>query len=450
MRLNFFSMARKVDEVKQAIVFVSVIAIITVIDSQFINFFYRTSLGIPSDLNESLFVAFVILTIIISTMLLWLGRSTNISTRILKITYAGTVVVQYLILGTLIVTILEMQELNEYHKELSLLVVYLSHIWACAILCLLTIRFMQWFNLVRSPPLLVSGAIFIVVIFLILATIPLFTDQIRNQPSLIYPRQYLTLVLGILTPSGDVAFVYGLGTYFLPLLLASTWILTVSLLISYARRIGRAKFWLMMCLPLFYQVIVFLLRDSNLVNDPNLIRMVHSPLFLVVFGISYQVSGLFFAAAFILIARKIRGRSIKHSLILSSIGIFGLFASIQPGLPFYAAYPPFGLVTATYLALSSFLLLVGILDCAAYASKDNELRRQIYKDFAGSDMFNKMGLAEAQLEMEKAIFPLADKIKAEELTFRHNIDLSDEDIRATIDEVLREVHSMRLKRDSEL
>ena len=46
---------------------------------------------------------------------------------------------------------------------------------------------------------------------------------------------------------------------------------------------------------------------------------------------------------------------------------------MQPGLPFFVAYPPFGLVTLLFLGLSSYMLLVGMLGCATYVSRDREL-----------------------------------------------------------------------------
>jgi hypothetical protein len=80
----------------------------------------------------------------------------------------------------------------------------------------------------------------------------------------------------------------------------------------------------------------------------------------------------------------------KNYLIISSIGIMALFSSIQPGMPFYAAYPPFGLPTLLFLGLSSYMLLVGMLGTAANVSRDSELRQEIYKGIeVNSDILKK-------------------------------------------------------------
>ncbi len=136
-------------------------------------------------------------------------------------------------------------------------------------------------------------------------------------------------------------------------------------------------------------------------------------------------------------------RDMKNYLILSSLGIMSLFSSMQPGLPFYAAYPPFGVVTVIFLGLSSYLLLVGILGSAAYVSRDRELRKEIYIGLeVNSDVLNKMGMAEMQREMERRILPVVDKVKLSD-EVRQRTDLDMEDAKIMIREVLNEIHSKR-------
>ena len=230
-----------ISNVQQALVVIALIAIITMVDSQFINVFYRTNLGTPNDFHTSLFVLFVTLALVINTILLNLIKRTDRQQKTIRhiplnIAYIGTIAIQCAMFLVLFILIAEMLILNEYNKEFSLIIVYLSHIWSVVMLGFLFLRFIQWYRYVRSILHLAYGIIFVVVIFLILITIPLFTDQFRNQPSLIYPREYVTLVLGLLTPSPDIAVVYGIGLYVLPILIVSSWVLTVTLLKPYANR----------------------------------------------------------------------------------------------------------------------------------------------------------------------------------------------------------------------
>ena len=66
-----------ISDVRQALVLISIIAIITMVDSQFISIFYRTSLGAPDDFHMALFVLFVSLALVANTILLNLVKKTD-------------------------------------------------------------------------------------------------------------------------------------------------------------------------------------------------------------------------------------------------------------------------------------------------------------------------------------------------------------------------------------
>jgi hypothetical protein len=134
-------------------------------------------------------------------------------------------------------------------------------------------------------------------------------------------------------------------------------------------------------------------------------------------------------------------KGLKYYLIICSIGIVSLFSSMQPGMPFYGAYPPFGLVTLLFLGLSSYMLLVGMFGCATYVSRDSELRREIYKGLeVDSDVLKKIGLAETQREIENRVLSLADKIKlSDEMRNLMDTDPDKEDVKLMIEEVLNEI-----------
>src|ERR687889_1810966 len=432
---------------KQVLVLISLMIIVTIVDTQFINIFYGTDLGTPGNLHLLLYASFVIVASIINTILLLFAKrndvhSTTSRSWLFRASYIGTSIVQYTISLILFIIISEMLIFHEYNKIFSLLVLYLSHSWSAIILGILSLTFIQWFRFATSFSILIYAVVFSVIIFLILLTVPLLTQQFTNQSQLIYPRNYTSLIAALIVPSQDIAFIYGLGNYVLPLMIISSWILTVLLLKPYANRIGKKRFWLIVGIPLLYQLFSFIVRDSNLVTDPILVQIIYSQQFQFIFGISYQISGLFFAIAFLIIGRKLKRKGLKNYLIICSIGIVSLFSSMQPGMPFYAVYPPFGFVTLLFLGLSSYLLLVGMLGCAAYVSKDIELRREIYKGLeVDADVLKKIGMAEMQREIEKRVIPLANKIKlSDEMRSRMDPDPDEEDVKTMIDEVLNEIH----------
>ena len=88
---------------KRALVLMILIAIVTIIDSQFVNTFYGTNLGSPSNLHLLLFGSFVIVASIINNTLLFFTRKNYISIKnreerlCLRTSYIVTSIVQYAI-----------------------------------------------------------------------------------------------------------------------------------------------------------------------------------------------------------------------------------------------------------------------------------------------------------------------------------------------------------------
>jgi hypothetical protein len=437
-----------VSNTKFIFILLSLIIVITLVDSQFIKVFYGTNFGTPGKIHLLLFISFVVIASIINAIFLLFAKSNDTSvkssgTLLFRIAYIATSLVQYTITVILFIMITEMLIFHGYNKIFSLLIVYLSHLWSAIILGVLSFRFIQWFRFTRSFSLLIYGVVFIAILFLILITVPLLTEQFRLQPQVVYSRVYTSLIMDILVPSSDIAFIYALGNYVLPLLVILSWIVTVSLLRPYADRIGKKTFWLIVSIPLLYQFFSLIVSDPYLITDPGLIKIVYSKEFQLFIGISHEITGLLLAIGFWLIGRKMKRKTMRNYLIISSIGMILLFSSIQSGIPFYAAYPPFGLVTLLFLGLSSYLLLVGMLGCAAYVSRDVELRREIYRGLEiDSNVLKKMGLAEVQREMERRILPLVNKTNLSD-EMRQSLDPSDEDVKTMIDEVLNEIHSKR-------
>jgi len=342
---------------------------------------------------------------------------------------------------------------HAYDRVFLLLVIIVSHFLSVFILGLLSVIFVQWLRLHRSLSILTYASIFIVIMFVILITLPLLVVTHSTQTAeSISTKPYITLVLGYFVPSTNSAFLFALGTYALPIMAIASWMLTVSLLKGYTNRIGKKKFWFLVSIPLAYQVFVVIVSNPNLVTDPNLIMILYSPQIQFLVAINGQISGLFFAVTLWTFARKTRQKSMKNFFIISSLGIISLFSAIQPGSPFYAAYPPFGLVTLSFLGLSSYVLLVGMVGSAAYVARESLVRREIYNSLQDSHVL-KMGTAEMQRELEHKVLSVSDKFKsskfADEMKF--TTDPDEKDVRLMGEEVLKEVHSKdrHLKRDNQ-
>jgi len=113
---------------KQALMHISLIVAVTIVDSQFINIFYGTELGTPGNLHLLLFVSFVIGASIINTILLLFAKRNDIQARtsrpsLFRVAYIGTSAVQYAMSLVLFIILSEMLIFHGYNKVFSLLVV---------------------------------------------------------------------------------------------------------------------------------------------------------------------------------------------------------------------------------------------------------------------------------------------------------------------------------------
>ena len=440
---------------KFSLLLVSLIAISTIVDSQFIRLFYTTDLGTPGNFHILLFVSLVLFASIINIMFIRFAKSNDTQARssrplLFRTAYVCTLGAQTVVLLIMYLVISEMLIFHAYDRVFLLLVIVVSHFLSAFILGTLSVLFLQWFRFGRSLSILTYATVFIVILFLVLTTLALLIQTHTTQSTLeaesVSPKQYITLVLQDAFPSTvdpNIAFVYGLGTYALPILAIASWILTVSLLKGYIIRIGKKKFWLIVSIPLAYQIFVVIVSNPNLVTDASLTLILYSPQIQFLVAINGQISGLFFAVTLWIIARKTGQKNMKNFFMITSLGIISLFSSIQPGSPFYEAYPPFGLVTLSLLGVSSYMLLVGMVGSAAYVARDSLVRREVYNSLEADSYVLKMGTAEMKRELEHRVLSVTNKFKsskfAGDMIFTTEPD--EKDVRLMVEEVLKVVHS---------
>ena len=129
-------------------------------------------------------------------------------------------------------------------------------------------------------------------------------------------------------------------------------------------------------------------------------------------------------------------------MTLAAFGFILLFISNQVSLA-APSYPPFGIITLSYLGFSSYLLLIGLYSTAVSLSEHAQLRKSIRNsiDEQHSKLIDHIGMSELQKEIDKRITPLIQR-HAEQMNMQTAIDLpvSEEEIKQYIKEVLNDLH----------
>jgi hypothetical protein len=241
------------------------------------------------------------------------------------------------------------------------------------------------------------------------------------------------------------------SAYFIISLLAfiSTWFATVLLLKHYSNKIGKAKYWILVSIPLAYfltqfQTILLYLFTPIRLTDPILFGITYT----LVFSASKPIGGILFGISFWLVSRGLSNRQVKEYMIISGYGLLLLFTANQHQVLQQNPYPPFGLPTICYVGLASYLILIGVYSSALSAAEDKKLRQLIRTSVVKeASLLDSMGTA----VMEDRIRKKVEKITKEQkmvLIQQSGIEssLDDSEISQFVDTVILEVkRSRRLK-----
>lgn len=133
-------------------------------------------------------------------------------------------------------------------------------------------------------------------------------------------------------------------------------------------------------------------------------------------------------------------------MVISTLGLTLLFVSNQAILLVEnTPYPPFGLVTVSFIGLSSYLLLVGIYSSAISVAEDSKLRQSIRNTVTKeSRLLDSIGMAHMEQEIQRKIIEFIKQNQyrmAEETGIQSS--LTEEDMKEYLDQVINEVKKAR-------
>ncbi len=132
-------------------------------------------------------------------------------------------------------------------------------------------------------------------------------------------------------------------------------------------------------------------------------------------------------------------------MIVSAYGLVLVFVSNQASVLVSASYPPFGIVSASFMGLASYLVVVGIYSTAISVAEDSSLRRSI-RSFAikESKLLESIGTAQMEQHIKKKVIEFTKRNQekiAEETGIQSS--LTEEDMRQYLEEVISEVKMQR-------
>jgi hypothetical protein len=222
-----------------------------------------------------------------------------------------------------------------------------------------------------------------------------------------------------------------------------TWVATIAILRHYSPRLGKVKYWVIVGFPLAYFLVQILPFFPNILSLFSYSQTIFFLLYTFIPLFSRLIGGILFGFALWASARNLGKRSaVKDYMIISALGLTLLFVSNQAILlAENVPYPPFGLVTVSFMGLSSYLLLVGIYSSAISVAEDSKLRQSIRNVVTKeSSLLDSIGMAHIEQEIQKKVITVTKQTQyrmTEETGIQPS--LTEDDMKEYMEQVVNEV-----------
>jgi hypothetical protein len=377
------------------------------------------------------------------------GAGTQYDNKLLSGLYKLVVIIQYALIVILGALILQMVFTSSYNTIFLEVVIWINYVLAIGLLGFLSQRFLLWFKSNHNAVVLAYSLAMMMICISALFALVYVTDQFTHSFS-------GPIIRPVLTPVANYGSAYNMfnAGYIIISVIAFvlTWIATVLLLHSYSRKLGRAKYWILVSIPLVYflsqfQFVLVDVFTPFRISDPITFGVV----FTLFFNVTTPVGGALFGIAFWSIARNINRNTVKQYMMISAYGMMLLFSSNQVSGLTLVPYPPFGLVTVSFLGLASFLVFVGIYSSAISVAQDSTLRKSI-RGFAIEEtrLLDSIGTAQMEREIEKKVIGFT-KMHQNRMTEETGVQssLSEDDIKGYLKQVIQEVQNQKSRPTSD-
>jgi hypothetical protein len=432
---------------------------IMVIDSTIVKYIAFSNKEYPTLVYVSIFVTLAVVFAGIIIVLLGFVKSIDRESGIkrvlsVKSTYLIIAVAQLSLIIAMVIIIQPTIGLKSYSTLSLLAVIYISNITGLFFLVMLVVTLVDWIMTKKDKILSLYTISFALTAIAIMTSLLFATYVLSQQPSNIRPSSIHHSLLNL--PNAELAMYFGPALDITSLLsFISVWIASAILLSTYSRRIGKIRYWTIISIPLIYFLFPF---EKNVVDifQPLIVSypVLYGVLNVTIFSATKQIGALFFSLVFLAASALVTKHEMQKYLLISGIGMAILYGSIEIDTLLFATYPPFGVVTVSFIPMGSYLLFTGILLSARLVARDKELRRE-FQNVAMSQLglLKTIGVTEMEKQLMKTYKSVDKQTRSLEKDSRFEKDeirealhglvdeMDKENVRETLHDVLTEVYS---------
>jgi len=301
----------------------------------------------------------------------------------INVMHKSVIISQYSVISIFIYLIIEIILKGSYSPILSLFVSTLSYLMGIVLMGIFALIFLSWYrNNFSSILVLIYGLSFVTVVIasvsLLSVWVHLFSDQIFIVVTPLSDMSFpLTEKGSIWKALGQVYQYSDIASFLLK------WGGTAIILYHYSSKLGKIKYWVLLCLPLLYFSTLIIYHSHVLEGN----AILESSIYLGIASLNSTFGGILFYLAFKLTAKNFESNKIfRDFLIMTGYGFMLFFSGTQASLV-NTAYPPFGFATVSTYGLGSYLILLGLFLSAKSVSQNDELKKIIKESTLAESKF---------------------------------------------------------------
>lgn len=375
--LNFFSTHfNKISDIGTNNIRIVIYVLIAILSLDTILNQLSDNIGEPLKSSSSIFLFFIvsIATMVCQIFVLqFVGKKSNDIRKKssgLRLMHKCVSIVQYSIIAIFILLIADIVLKQSYSPVSSMLVISLSYLESTVLMGIFTVIFLSWYRNNRESILvLIYGLSFATVVIASFAIFFVFLHLFGEKSfAPVLPSSPGTFIY---TEEGTIwkllAKIYqysDMTSFFLK------WGGTVLILYHYAHKMGRAKFWFLLSLPVLYFSTVMIYHFHLYEPHEELEKLI----FYGILALNSTFGGILFYLAFKLTVENFKSNEIFGNYLLMAGYGFMLFFSGSQSVLHNTAYPPFGFATVSSYGLGSYLILFGLYLSAISISMDRQLK----------------------------------------------------------------------------
>jgi hypothetical protein len=392
---------------RRALMVILIAISVMVIDSTIVKYIAFSNKEYPIPVYVSIFVALAVLFVGIIIVLLGFvkrkdtesGLKRGLSRRTTYLIIAST---QLLLVSLMIIIIQPTLALKSYNTLTLLALVFISHITSLFFLIMLVLTLVDSIMAKGDKILSLYTISFSLTAIAIMTSLIYATYVLSNQPSNIRPLSIHNSFIGL--PRAEAAIYFGPALDITSLLsFVSVWIASAVLMYTYSRRIGKIRYWMIISIPLIYFLFPFEknvvdIFQSLIISSPVLYGVLN----VTIFSATKQIGAFFFSLVFLAASTLVTKHEMQKYLLISAIGMAVLYGSIEIETLLFATYPPFGVVTASFIPMGAYLVFTGIIRSATLVAQDSELRREFYNTAKSElNLLKTIGVTQMEKELIK-------------------------------------------------